>query len=626
MSEPSSQPEPAAPPDPGREDDSPRPHRRHWGRILRYWARGALRAVQIDWFPGRRLFRKPPRSTLTADAKAGLNVALLGLPQSVAFSLIAGVPPIAGLLSNAVGSIVGPLFSGSRFIAVGPSNATAILLLSGLATSGLAPEQRVLALPLFVLMVGVFLVIGAIVRASLLINYISRTVVTGYITAAALLIFVNQVPNVLGFHIGGASTFLGTLSGTLRNLHLTQWPELLIAGGTLALYLALRRWAPQLPNIVVALVAAAGAAIGFKELGWELDTLQGFSLTEVRLLPGTFNFDLMGNLAAPALALAFISILEASAVGKTLASRSGQRLQVNQEMYALGMANVANSLFGSMNASGSLTRSVLSENSGARSPLAHIIAGLIVLALAFSVGPFIRYVPTAALAVLVMAIASSLINRRNLLFALRTTTSDTIVFLVTLIAALLLTIDSAIFLGAFTSVLLFLKKAGQPELVEYNFNQEGHLAEMPTPERRNVPGISILHAEGDLFFGSTEIFSQQIREVIRDPSLKIIILRLKNARNLDASAAVAIEELHDFLKKSKRQLIVSGAGREVTRVLRNAGFIEKLGEENYFREVPSNPTLSTRDALKRATTVLGRRDAEIRIFVDQAKKKKQDEA
>ncbi len=601
---------------------SPVPHRRHWGKILRYKSRGLIQAIDLEWFPGRRLFRRPPKATLAADAKAGLNVALLGLPQSVAFSLIAGVPPVAGLLSNATGSIVGPLFSGSRFIAMGPSNATAILLLSGLAASGLPPEQRVLALPLFVMMVGAFLVLGAIARASLLINYISRTVVTGYVTAAALLIFVNQVPNILGYHIGGAATFLGTLFETLRHIHLTHWPELLMAAGTLAVFLAIRRWASGLPHIVVALVVAAGVGRGFEQLGWSLDYLQGFSLTEIALLPGRFDFQLVGNLAAPALALAFISILEASAVGKTLASRSGQRLHVNQEMYALGVANVANSLFGNMNASGSLTRSVLSDSSGARSPLTHIISGLIVLVLAFTIGPFIHYVPRSALAVLVMSIATSLLNRRNLLLALRTTTSDTIVFLVTLIAALLLTIDMAIFLGAFTSIMLFLKKAGTPELAEYNFNQEGHLAEMPTPERRNVPGISILHAEGDLFFGSTEIFTQQIREVIRDPSLKIIILRLKNARNLDASAAVAIEELHDFLAKSKRQLLISGAGREVTRVLRNSGFIEKLGEANFFREDPANPTVSTRDALKRATQVLGRRDAEIRIFVDQAKKKR----
>ena len=196
-------------------------------------------------------------------------------------------------------------------------------------------------------------------------------------------------------------------------------------------------------------------------------------------------------------------------------------------------------------------------------------------------------------------------------------------FTVTCSAALLLTIDAAIFLGAFVSILLFLHKAGTPDLVEYNFNPEGQLAKLADRKNRAVPGISIMHAEGDLFFGSTDLFYQQIREVIRDPSLKIIILRLKNARNLDATAAAAIEELHSFLRKSDRHLLISGAIREVTRVLGNSGFIDKLGPENFFREIPSNPNLSTRDALKRATQILGRRDAEIRIFVDKSHKNTQ---
>ncbi|WP_221031609.1 SulP family inorganic anion transporter [Actomonas aquatica] len=603
--------------------DPIRPHRRHWGRILRYWGRSTVRAVQIDWFPGRRLFRRPQRSTLIADAKAGFNVAILGFPQSIAFSLIAGVPALMGLVSCAVAAIVGPFFSGTRFICLGPTNATAILLLTGVASTGLPEETRALAVPLFVVLVGVFLVLGAIARASLLINYISRSVITGYITAAAALIFVNQIQNILGVRTAGASTFVGIIAATVRQLPQTHWPELAMAAGTLAINLGLMRWVRFLPNIAGTLLLTAVMGIGFRYVGWDIAYLQTFDLGNLRFFPGTFDYQLIGDLAAPALALAFVSILEGSSIGKTLASRAGHRFVVNQEMYAMGMANITSGLCGGMNASGSLTRSVLSDTSGARSPLANVYGGIIVAVMLFSIGPLIHFIPKAALAVLVMGIACSLINRRNLLLALRTTHSDTVVFIVTFSSALLLTIDAAIYLGAFTSIMLFLKKAGQPELSEYNFNQDGQLAELPTPDRRNVPGISILHAEGDLFFGSTEIFSQQIREVIRDPSLKVIILRLKNARNLDASAAIAIEELHDFLKKSKRQLIVSGAGREVTRVLRNSGFIARLGEENFFREVPTNPTLSTRDALKRATEVLGRRDAEIRIFVDQSRKKKE---
>lgn len=611
------------PSDPPDSAEPPR-RKRRWGRILRFWGRGVLRSVQLDWFPGRRFFRKPPRATLAADARAGVNVALLAFPQSIAYSLIAGLPPQFGLMSSAVGSATGPLFSGSRFIVLGPTNATAILMLTGLTATGLPPDQRMAAVPVFVLLVGFFMLLGALARASLLINYISRTVVTGYITAAAALIFSNQIQHALGFSIGSASTFLGIITATVRSIPQTHLPELGMAVGTLACNMALQRWAPKLPNVAVTLVLMATLGFGFRAIDWEIAYLGGFSLGDLGFLKGNFDFQLVGDLAAPALALAFVSVLEGTSIGKTLASRRGRRIDVNQEMYAMGVSNVASAACGGMNSSGSLTRSVLSDASGARSPLASVFAGLFVLVLMFSLGFTIKYIPKAALAVVVMGIATSLINRQNIMMALRTTRSDTIVFTVTTTAALLFTIDLAIYLGAFTSIMLFLRKAGTPELVEYNFNNDGQLAELPSPARRTVPGISIMHAEGDLFFGSTDLFDQQIRQIIKDPSLKVIILRLKNARNLDATAAAAISELHEFLRKSKRHLVISGASREVSRVLRNAGTIDQIGAENFFREDPVNPTVSTRDALKRATKILGRRDAEVRIFVDQNRPEKKD--
>lgn len=612
----------AANPDPPSETEPP-PRKRRWGRILRYWSRGVLRAVTLDWFPGRRFLRKPPKATLAADARAGVNVALLAFPQSIAYSLIAGLPPQFGLMSSAVGTATGPFFSGSRFIVLGPTNATAILMLTGLAATGLPPEQRIAAVPLFVMMVAVFMLLGAVLRASLLINYISRTVVTGYITAAAALIFVNQIKNALGFSIGDASTFLGIVWATLLALRETHLPELAMAVATLAINLAILRWFPKLPNVALTILVMTGLGFAFEYVGWHISYLSGFSLGDLGFLQAEFDFDLLGAMAGPALALAFVSVLEGTSIGKTIASKSGRRIDVNQEMYAMGLSNAASAAFGGMNSSGSLTRSVLSDSSGAKSPLASVFAGLFVLGLMFTIGFGIKYIPTAALAVVVMFIAGSLFNRHNIMMALRTTRSDTIVFLVTCGSALLLQIDLAIYLGAFTSIILFLRKAGSPELVEYNFTDDGQLAERGRT-RRSVPGISIMHAEGDLFFGSTDIFDQQIRQIIRDPSLKVIVLRLKNARNLDATAAAAISELHGFLKKSGRHLVISGAGREVTRVLGNAGTIELIGPENFFREVLSNPTLSTRDALKRATEILGRRDAEVRIFVDQNRQKEKD--
>jgi len=406
------------------------------------------------------------------------------------------------------------------------------------------------------------------------------------------------------------------MTGTWGKLPETRGPELLMSVTTLACYLAITRFLPRLPNVACTLVLMALVALGFEWLGWPLAYLTGFSLHKVNLFGLHVDFELIGQLAPPALALAFVAILEGSSVGKSLASRSGERLNVNQELYGMGVANIASALVGGMDASGSLTRSALNWSSGARTALATVFGGVFVLLLLFSLGFLIGAIPKAALAVVVICIGCTLSNAHHIRTALRTTRSDATVFAVTCGSALLFNLDSAIYLGAFTSVLLFLRKAGVPELVEYNFNPQGQLAELADPAHRHAPGISILHAEGDLFFGSTDIFVQQTREVIKDPNLKVIILRLKNARHLDATCVLAIEELLDFLRSGGRHLLVSGADKEILRVFRNSGLLGKLGPESFFPEVAGNPTVSTRNALKRAQQILGPHKPEVRIFVD----------
>jgi SulP family sulfate permease len=171
---------------------------------------------------------------------------------------------------------------------------------------------------------------------------------------------------------------------------------------------------------------------------------------------------------------------------------------------------------------------------------------------------------------------------------------------------------------------LFLRKASRPYLVEYEFNDEGELLEMGEKRKRPIPAISIVHVEGDLFFGAAELFRTQIQRTVSDPAIQVIILRLKNARHLDATSVLALEDLIRFMRGKGLHLIVSGASREVYRVLKQSGVLitlqegcdRKNGESNLFLTNPRNPNLSTRGALKRAQQLLGTDKADIRIFYD----------
>lgn len=580
--------------------------------------RNVFRSRRLTVLPVVGILRAYDRSQARADFRAGLNVALVGFPQGIAFALIAGLPPQHGLISAGIGAAVGAAFSGSRLVVIGPGNSTAILIFSGMMAAGISSEeQRVLVLPLFIFMVGCFQLIGALANMSLVLNYVSRSVVTAYVTAAAALIIVNQFQNLLGFKLDGGLTFFSIVVGTFENIDQARLPEIVMGVVSIATVLTLRRWLPKLPYAAVALVVTGLLAVYFRWVGWDLRYLNGFTASELEFLALSINFELVGLLAAPAFAVAFLGVVEGASVGRSLASRSGDSINVNQLMYGMGMANIANCLFAGMDASGSVTRSALNWASGARTAVSVIISGGIGLTLLFTVGFLIAYIPISGLAAVVFLVAFSLFNRHQIEVSLRTTHADAVVFFATLIAALLFTLDTAIYIGVLISVILFLRKAGVPELVEYSFTNEGQLAEKEQDEGAvETPGISILHAEGDLFFGSTELFVEQARQATLDPTLKIVILRLKNARHLDATCALAIEELMNVLRANGRHLIISDAHKEVYRVFRNSGLLDTIGRENFFMHKPGNPVYSTRNALIRAQEILGQKHADIRIFVD----------
>jgi SulP family sulfate permease len=285
----------------------------------------------------------------------------------------------------------------------------------------------------------------------------------------------------------------------------------------------------------------------------------------------------------------------------------------------MGISNIACGLFSGMPASGSLTRSVLNINSGARTPMASVYSGLIVAVGAVTIGVLVRYIPQASLAVLIICIGVSLINWRNIRLVVKSTRSDAAVFITAVITGLVLGLDSAIYVGAGLSIMLFLKQAGTPELVEYQFNEQGQLTAKKEETERSMPEVSIVHVEGDLFFGASDLFRDQMRRICDDQNLRIVILRMKNARLLDASSVMALDELIRYMNEKNRSLVISGVKKGVYRVIRDSGLIERIGRENIFPESVANPTLSTANAIRRAQEILGNDAANVTIYVDPAK-------
>ncbi|MCH2387680.1 MAG: SulP family inorganic anion transporter [Opitutales bacterium] len=573
----------------------------------------------LDLFPIRKTTAGYSTSHLTADSRAALNVALLAFPQGMAYAVIAGLPLSYGLFGSAVASIVGMLFAGSRFIVLGPTNATSVMVMSSFAAIGLSGESAVEHLSLLLVMVGLLLVIGAYLRIATLIQYISRSVITGYITAAAALIIANQIKKALGFEFSAdapATTFFEVANHTFMGLGSTHFPTLVLSIVTATIYLLLKRYAGALPNVALTLTLSSLIAFIAHKISPELNValMPSLNLSEWGFSVPRANFDSINLLLTPAIAIALLCVLEGNSIGKSLAAREGNRLDSNQEMLSSGIANIACGLLSGMAASGSLTRSQLNSSSGAKTPISSLFSGLIVLAGAFALAPLIGYIPSASLAVVVVVIGISLLNAHQLRMVIKTTKSDSITFFVTFITGLVFALDFAIYLGAACSIALFIKKVANPEIVEYAFDKKGQLGKLRKKEERADLEVSIVHVEGELFFGAAELFRDQMRRVSDTGNLKVVIMKLRNAHNLDATSCMALEELIKCMNERDRILLVSEVRPDTMRILKNSGLVDIIKTRNLFPEEESNSTLSTAKALKRAKEIIGDRGTKVSIY------------
>ncbi|MFK7849671.1 MAG: SulP family inorganic anion transporter [Akkermansiaceae bacterium] len=602
---------------------------------------------KIDFIPRTGDFRKYTNGDFRCDLKAAFNGTLLALPQAIAYAAIAGLDIIYGVISAAIAPMVAPFFASSRFNVLGPTNATAFMLFSFFAVNPDLRERVPQLLPILVLLIAICSMVGATLKVADLLQYVSRSVLVGYMAGAAVLIIGNQLKPLLGLSdlvdSEKTGTFFGLIWELLKLFGQIDWVPVAIGAGTLLIYLAFKKWKPKWPAFSIALVF--GSAIFGPLIHFGIGPFQGqatfttFGFSELApSLPDIFRSDIFGDISALmglALAIAFLASLENSLMAKSISSQTGERPNSNQDMLAVGFSNLGSAIAGGMPASGSLTRSTLNFRSGAATKAAPIYTGIFTLILVIMIAwsreagiNILDYIPKAALAALVIAISFSLFNIRQIRICLRSTSDDAIVISLTLLATLLAPLHVAIFIGVAISITLFLRRASKPHLKEYEFNDEGELREKESSGARPIPAISIVHVEGDLFFGASELFRTQIQRTAADPAIKLIILRLKNARHLDATSVMALEELVTYLRKQGRHLLISGATKDVYKVLKRSGVLEMLqeganrkeGESNIFLTMPSNPNISTRDALKRAQQLLGTKEADVRIFFDPNKK------
>ena len=551
-------------------------------------------------------------SKFADDIRAGFNVAVLSFPVNMAYALVAGLPISYGIFSGIIASIMGLLFCKSVYITFGPSNATAVMLLSSFAAGGFATEAaRTAALPNILLMVGIFMMAISLFKLTFLISYISRTVIIGHITSSALLIVANQMKNLLGFSYaeGYADpiTLVDTIQATAMSLKDTKIESVAIVAATFLIFLPLKKFAKKLPAEGITLILVAIVCyVAVEYFGVNIDRLSAVKVSSWDFSVPQFDVIGLKESSSFALALAMLATIEAFSIGKSLASQRADRLDTNQEIFALGTANAACALASSTLASGSLTRSTLAVNSNAKTTLFNLFTAIFTIIAVLIFGTAVEYVPKATLALIVVYTSVTLIKPAVIKIALKSTWSDATVFLITFFVGVFATLDDAIFTGVVVSILFFLRKASAPEVIEYSISDDGELEKLDEKSHRSDAEVSIVHVEGNMFFGASDVIQNQIRRIAAEPNLKVLILKLRNAINFDATSVLDIEELNRRLRKSGRILMVCEVRDPIMRVLKKSGLYEQIGADFIFKNDDDNPTLSAARAIKSAQKYISR--------------------
>jgi len=574
---------------------------------------------------------------LRADLIAGATLTLVSIPQAVGFSLILGVPPTPVVVSVVIGGFVGALFFSSRHLVFGPTSSISLIIAATVAAHATTDFGVMPLAILMALLIGLIQLVAGLLNFGEITKFISRSVVVGYSTGIGLLLMATQLHNFLGYEESAGQSFVDSLWGAATHLgtgEVSPW-AVGLGLGTWVIFEAVRKFRRTWPE---ALIGLALLGIGAKIYTYFYETPPFLMIRDEgalhAMLPsfsgvnfGAHEMHLLPSLVSAAIAIGILGMLEAASITKSLAAKSGQKIEPNQELIGMGAANIACSLFGSVPGSASFARSAVNYQSGGMTQLSSMFSSVAVLLVLLFVTPVFNFIPVAALAAHLIRVGIKMINRQQIRVAFRSTRSDAVVFTITLGSCLLLPLDTAIYVGIGVALALFLQKSSTPTLVEYGFNDQGQLSELTDPTKRPHSQISIIHVEGELFFGAADLFQDEVRRQAEDQNIRVFILRMKNARHLDASTVMALENLNDYLKQTGRHLLISGSNADVTRVLDRSGLLAQMGKENVF-PAEANLTMSTKKALTRASQLLKQEGIgekpEVRIFYDRKQGKATD--
>lgn len=545
-------------------------------------------------------------SSLRYDLSAGLVVAVLLVPQSMAYALLAGLPPVVGLYASLLPLLLYAILGTSRQLAIGPTAMDSLLVMAG--ASAIAPvgsPEFLVAATLMAGLAGAIQLSMGLLRLGFLVNFLSRPVIGGFTAAAALVIAASQVAAFAGIGAPRAATIHQLLSGLVPELWHIHWPTFALSGSSLLALLALKRWAPRVPGslMVIALATAATYLLRLDVRGVRVVGQVPQALPQLAI--PTFSYDLVVQLLPTAAMVALVGFMEAISVAKAIAEKHNQHIDADREMMALGLANLGASVSAAYPVTGGFSRSAVADNAGARTQLAGVFAALVIGATLMWLTPLFYYLPQGALSALVLLAAIGLISGREPLRLWNVRHVDAVLWGVTFAVTLFVGIGQGILAGVLASLGVFIYHSTQPHTAEL-----GRLPGTNTfrnihnyPRAQVLPGVLIIRLDAALYFANTAFFQTRVMDSVAAAGrpIRSVVVDGSGLNDLDCSGEAAIRELAAALARQGKGLYFANLKHPVTRMMQRSGLIDFIGPNHFFMDLAAaGDALASGDGKPRA--------------------------
>jgi high affinity sulfate transporter 1 len=549
-----------------------------------------MRAALLGrWLPGVAVARRYERTWLRDDVIAGVVVTALLIPAGMGYAEAAGLPPETGLYATIVPLLAYALVGPSRILVLGPDSALAPIIAAAVLPLAAGDSARAVALAgLLALMMGAVLLVGGLLRIGFITDLLSKPIRIGYLNGIALVVIAGQLPKLFGFSVEGTS-FVDDVTGFVDGIAdgAVNATACAIGIGSLMVIVVMRLMRIRVPGVVVVVV---GAVVLTAVFGWQDEVPVVGALPRGLPAPalGGLGWSDVGTLVAPALGIALIAFADTGILSRTFAARHGTSVDGNQEMVAIGAANVAGGLLGGFPVSASASRTPVAEAAGARTQLTGVVGAVLIVAFILVAPGLTDYLPSSALAAIVISAAAGLLDLRSLLWLARVDPVEAALSVTALVGVTLVGVLQGIAIAVGLSLVAFVNQAWRPYRAELGRipGVRGYHDMSRHADSARLPGIVIVRFDAPLFFANGGMFDDYVRSVVaRADGVRTVILAAEPITDIDTTAIDELVELDIFLASRGIDLVIAEMKGPVKDQIKRYRLGDRFGPERFMPTV-----------------------------------------